>query len=1546
MRPLVRIAVLAALCACGESGRHDPAAGLGPLDDALQVPIHRVRAPLEGMGEAWQIRTPGLRTWVDGERLVLVDRDDGAWRFDLRLEGWGSTRRTAAALRETRADGSRLELVRDGLVEWYLERPDGLEQGFTLEKPPDEPGEVELALRIEGARARRVGSGLLLSTGGQDRVRYDHLAVWDATGRPLPSRLGVEGCATDTEPCRALIRFDPSDAAWPVTVDPLFTTVEPTFDPALSGPGWGGYAVAIDENHALVSVPGTSPSETQGRVYVYARTGSGGEWEQQATLDANVAGFGGSVALDFPLAAVGAPTADTVFLYEYAESGGWSEVARVETESPFGGGAFGQAIALSSDTLVVGEPNAGVGAISMFSRITGWARLANVNLQGDTLSPDAAFGASVAFDGNTLVVGAPGDDAVRIFGRGDLNADGKNEFVRIATHLGPPGFGTGVAADEDFVLASAPGHAPVLYRRTEADLGWDDGAPLPLPLDLGDAYAQTISLDEARAYVSDRVSASNRGMVHVYDLDQPAPGLTETLDVGSATTMPVAVASDASVLIVGLPEEPAVGAFELFRAIGEAYVAEPITPDLPLEGFANLGQRLALSEEHLVVGAPRSDFSGTVDGGLVAILKREEDGTWTQDRQLPSLSPVAEAYKLLGSYGSALALDAHRLAIGASTYDGQGAVVLHDLGGTNPPRVIEAVDGLAGAEFGASIAMQADTLVVGAPGYDGGYGKVYVYDRHGGNSATDSWGQIDVLAAGAPDRFGTSVAIDGRWIVVGSRSANANSGAVSVYTLGEGAAFWTLTDTLDDADPGAMLGSTVAVEGDLIAAAAPNLNSQTGEVRLYRFGPGGWTHEQTLVADLPTPGHVFGAGLDIENGNVYVGVPGANRVNIYTRTDAAANPWKRDRTVMGPVGISFGVEVVANGSLLAVGATGYDGAGTTDEGAVYLYRLDADIPPAGLADSYDALEDSLLVVPAPGVLANDFDANGDALTLTLVDGPTHAEQFDLRNDGSFEYRGVQDYFGDDSFTYVVSSGTPAQSTETVTVRIAVANVNDVCAASSDTFVTQEDVALAVTAPGVLAGDVEVDGDPIEAALSLAPQHGTITLLPDGSFTYVPDENFFGDDAFTYVCSDGSGEPSAPATVSLNVQWSPDPPSASDLAYETPEDQRLVVTPEDGVIREPTDVDGQLVAAALRQPTQHGIVVLRPNGSFDYLPDPGSDVDDTFTYVLVDTDGQESQEATVAIAVLDFNDPPVAADDVVQMIEDQLVPIPYSQIFANDTDEEGSGLSMGDATSPDGFVTEGPSSLEIDLPDDFEGIAVITYTVSDGEKLSNPATIEVHVLGVNDPPIGSDDAYAWDPEGGLSPIEAEGTDVSVLANDIDIDSPLLVAILGQEPRHGRVTLETDGTFLYEPNPGFEGEDIFTYAVSDGALADVEVRVSIDVRDPTSGTGTTAPTEPTGPSSCETSVYYLDRDQDGFGDDDAVVESCAPHPWLVTEGGDCDDGNADIYPGARDIAHDDVDQDCSGEDAVVDPVGVCATGPATSAPWLFLLAPLLLRRREDQ
>src|SRR5262249_36296122 len=86
--------------------------------------------------------------------------------------------------------------------------------------------------------------------------------------------------------------------------------------------------------------------------------------------------------------------------------------------------------------------------------------------------------------------------------------------------------------------------------------------------------------------------------------------------------------------------------------------------------------------------------------------------------------------------------------------------------------------------------------------------------------------------------------------------------------------------------------------------------------------------------------------------------------------------------------------------------------------------------------------------------------------------------------------------------------------------IVTASSNHAPVAVNDSYSTDEDTTLTVSAPGVLGNDADADGDGLTASWVFGPAHGTLTFNADGSFTYTPAANYNGSDSFTYKANDG------------------------------------------------------------------------------------------------------------------------------------------------------------------------------------------------------------------------------------------------------------------------------------------------------------------------------------------------------------------------------------------------------------------------------------------
>jgi VCBS repeat-containing protein len=507
------------------------------------------------------------------------------------------------------------------------------------------------------------------------------------------------------------------------------------------------------------------------------------------------------------------------------------------------------------------------------------------------------------------------------------------------------------------------------------------------------------------------------------------------------------------------------------------------------------------------------------------------------------------------------------------------------------------------------------------------------------------------------------------------------------------------------------------------------------------------------------------------------------------------------------VSTSIGIHPVTTTASAANAAPVMDIEGTT-------FFNDA---PLTTADSYTTAEDAPLTIAAPGVLGNDTDPESDPMTAIVVTNGSKGSVA-LASDGSFTYTPNANANGTDTFTYRASDPTIESAVTTVTINIT--PVNDAPLGNVDVYNGTEDTPMTIAAPGVLANDTDPDGDALTAVLVSPPAQGTLSLDPNGGFTFTPAPNANIVASFSYRATDGTAH-SSTQTVIVNLASVNDPPVAVNDSYDVPFGGSLTVAAP-ALLGNDTDVDGNTLTAALASPPSQGTVVIASDGGFTYTANPGATGTDTFTYRAFDT-VVFSAPATVTITfTASGNRPPVAVPDSLEIRED--APIVTLDVLANDSDPDGDPLSIDEFGSSDGplrLQTDG-RLLKFRAPVNYAGTAKLWYTATDGLLVSAPAPVMVTVLPVNDPPSAQVDQVAV--------IRNQSLTFNVLKNDVDVDGDAMSLGAYNQPEHGNVKCAENGDCTYAPSPDFLGEDDFTYLLKD-PTGEISIgTVAIEVRCP--------------------------------------------------------------------------------------------------------------------
>ncbi|MGE3817939.1 MAG: Ig-like domain-containing protein [Isosphaeraceae bacterium] len=459
------------------------------------------------------------------------------------------------------------------------------------------------------------------------------------------------------------------------------------------------------------------------------------------------------------------------------------------------------------------------------------------------------------------------------------------------------------------------------------------------------------------------------------------------------------------------------------------------------------------------------------------------------------------------------------------------------------------------------------------------------------------------------------------------------------------------------------------------------------------------------------------------------------------------------------------------------------------------------------------------------VTAVDANLPGQTLTFSIVGG-ADAVRFAidpstgaLRFVSPPDFETPTDVGANDVYEVIVQVGDGNGGTDLQELFVTVLNVNEAPVASNDGYGTSMNVPLPISAPGVLANDVDPEKAPLFAVLVTLPSNGVLLLGPDGSFLYSPFFGFSGIDSFTYVASDLVGNSNV-ATVTINVGVSNAPPNAANDSHVVNEDATLNVGAP-GVLGNDSDPNSDPLTAVLVSGPSNGALLFNADGSFTYTPNANFHGVDSFTY-RADDGMSPSNLATVTITVNSVNDAPIAGNDGYSVNQGGTLNVAPVGLLLNDADVDGDPLTAALVGGPsngslflnaDGSFTYTPNPA-------FSGTDGFTYRTHDGMAFSSVATVTITVTPVNGAPVANDESYSVDEDGALN-VAASG----VLANDFDGEGDPLTAVLVSGPSNGSLFLNANGSFTYTPNANYNGVDSFTYKANDGVLDSNVVTVTI-------------------------------------------------------------------------------------------------------------------------
>ena len=445
----------------------------------------------------------------------------------------------------------------------------------------------------------------------------------------------------------------------------------------------------------------------------------------------------------------------------------------------------------------------------------------------------------------------------------------------------------------------------------------------------------------------------------------------------------------------------------------------------------------------------------------------------------------------------------------------------------------------------------------------------------------------------------------------------------------------------------------------------------------------------------------------------------------------------------------------------------------SDAAASVTYSITATLvdranAPVAVNDTYEAVEDSELKASV-GLLDNDYDADDDGFKLYKYTQPENGTvTVSSLITGVFTYTPNADFHGIDTFTYTITDDGGAES-EPATVTIKVKNVDDPATVTIvDSTIYIGDIVdeaaanfakgiavvedfptfdliipganIVFSDPDVQGSDFPVNARSLKGVVDLRyKKYGANHVI---TVTAVPDAN--GDDVIQLFAVDGKD------TVSFNIPVTvtevPDLPKAFADTFEVVQDSLNFIPAAKGLLVNDVNPDGKsALKAILATQAEHGTVTVDTTGAFTY--EAGDyEGEDSFTYVIRNAEGQESEAATVVLNVTYKNKAPVivAADTVgsalLALKEDFATGITFkaTEVKTWFEDPDGPTAKMTYAvSSPDSIVSvtmNASFAMTVHSVKDACGESFIDVIATDSLKASTTFKLPVKVSCINDKPM--------------------------------------------------------------------------------------------------------------------------------------------------------------------------------------------------------------------
>ena len=611
-------------------------------------------------------------------------------------------------------------------------------------------------------------------------------------------------------------------------------------------------------------------------------------------------------------------------------------------------------------------------------------------------------------------------------------------------------------------------------------------------------------------------------------------------------------------------------------------------------------------------------------------------------------------------------------------------------------KALSPTDLIGEETFGRSgLSLDSERLAVGAFGS----GDVIIYEKDEGGF--ENWGESTRISRTDLFAFGFWVSLKQNTLLITSIGS---SHTVQLYEQ-DAQGSWVNSKAFLPLEEHDFSGGLL-IQGDQIHIGSHHDTTGRGRVQIYSRNQGGMNNWGALPGShQPTANATndyFGSRILLDEDTIYtktrrLSLPSAPLTEglyggavLFTPNPSSATGWAEDNSLSFSMPYTFeergGGFAVSNRALIMT--SGEEIADPATARAYIFHTNELPIPD----DLHVQTEEETGVE----MTLTGSDPEGDALEYRLAEDPRHGS-VQLLGD-KVTYVPERDYVGLDTFTYQIFDGYGLSEEAIVTVEVT--PVDDAPLAYEQSASTDEEVAVELRLPSL---DRDTDAALLSFTIATPPARGEVTVNGETA-TYIPEQDFFGEDVFTFTVSDESNT-SLPAKVTITVNPINDPPSLTGL----PDKIEILDGEELAYTFDASDVDGDTLSFSIENlPTGASL----QGATLTWTPSFKQARTHELTVMASDDETSDTGVLTVTVVARDENDNGIA-DGLEEM----------QGFDPSNPDDDGDGIldedEIGDWNDP--VDTDGDGTPDVlDTDSDGDGIPDADEGSSDGDGDGIPA----------------------------------------------------------------------------------------------------------------------------------------------------------------------------------------------------------------------------------